>query len=133
MTLLKRSLSLGLLTTAFCCSPFISHAFNEYDKVLHFGISGIFGAATESYLHYQTQLQTPERIAYATLIGIVPGILKELYDDRQRDNSFDWGDMAANAGGALTGAIISNCINNKIQLNHDPKSKKTTISYKVEF
>ena len=130
MSFLKKCVSLGSFV---CAVPAITQAFKEYDKLLHFGISGIFGAAGESYLHSKSQLQTPERIVYGTLIGIVPGILKELYDDRQKDESFDWCDMAANAGGALSGAIISNYINNKIQLDYDPKTKKAGISYKAEF
>lgn len=55
--------------------------------------------------------------------GIVPGISKVLYGDRQRDNSFDWGDMAANGGGALGGALVSICVNNKIQLSIDSRWK----------
>lgn len=113
--------------------PFSLCAFNEYDKVLHFSVSGVFGAASETYLHYNTKIETPKRIVFSTFLGIVPGIFKELYDDRQKDNSFDWGDMAANTGGALVGALISNYVNNKIQVSIDSKTKGAKVSYRLQF
>jgi putative lipoprotein len=113
--------------------PASSFAFNEYDKIWHFSVSSAFGAASETYLHYNTKLGTPERIVYSTFLGIVPGIFKELYDDRQKDNSFDWGDMAANAGGALVGALLSNYINNRIQISFDNNGKGAKIVYGFEF
>jgi len=114
-------------------APVSSNAFNEYDKVLHFGVSGVFGAASETILHYNTNLNVPQRIASSTFLGIIPGIFKELYDDRQKDNSFDWGDMAANTGGAFVGAVISNYVNDKIQVSIDNNVKGAKVSYKFEF
>ena len=132
MNLCRRCTLALLVFSIILTFPVMSRAFNEWDKVAHFGVSGIFGAASETYLHYKTELKTPERIVYSTFLGIVPGIFKELYDDRNGE-SFDWGDMAANAGGALTGALISNYVNNKIQVDIDTKAKSAKISYKVEF
>ena len=117
----------------FFVFPASSYAFNEYDKVLHFSISSVFGAASETYLHHYTKIETPPRIIYSTFLGIVPGIFKELYDDGQKDQSFDWGDMAANTGGALVGALISNYVNNRIQVNIDNKNKSAKVIYRYEF
>ena len=39
--------------------------------------------------------------------------------------------MAANAGGALVGALISNYVNNKIEVRFDIKEKKAMVSYKI--
>jgi putative lipoprotein len=117
----------------FSAVPVSSFAFNEYDKVWHFSISAVFGAASETYLHYNTKLETPQRIVYSTFLGIVPGIFKELYDDRQKNNQFDWGDMAANAGGAVVGALISNYVNTKIQVSIYNNGKGAKVAYRFEF
>jgi uncharacterized protein YfiM (DUF2279 family) len=128
---IKTCTVITLVALMLLCVSVSSHAFNEYDKVWHFSISAVFGAASETYLHYNTKLETPQRIVYSTFLGIVPGIFKELYDDRQKDNEFGWGDMAANAGGALVGALISNYVNNKIEVRFDIKEKKAMVSYKI--
>lgn len=39
--------------------------------------------------------------------------------------------MAANTGGALVGALISNYVNNKISVRFDIKEKKATVLYKI--
>jgi hypothetical protein len=122
-----------IITVMLFAIPATSFAFNEYDKIWHFSISSLFGAASETYLHYNTKLETPERIVYSTFLGIVPGVFKELYDDRQKNNSFDWGDMAANTGGALVGALLSNYVNNKIQVGIDSNGKGAKIAYRFEF
>ena len=122
-----------LIAVMLLVAPVSSFAFNEYDKVWHFSVSAVFGAASETYLHYNTKLETPPRIVYSTFLGIVPGIFKELYDDRQKNNQFDWGDMAANTGGAFVGALISNYVNNKIQVSIDYKGKGAKVAYRFEF
>jgi uncharacterized protein YfiM (DUF2279 family) len=133
MKTIKKQVSKFLIVSMLFLIPTSSFAFNEYDKVWHFSVSAVFGAASETYLHYYTKIETPQRIVLGTFLGIIPGIAKELYDDSQRDNSFDWGDMAANAGGALVGALISNYVNNRIQVSIDNKGKGATVSYRFEF
>ncbi|OPY71319.1 MAG: lipoprotein [Syntrophorhabdus sp. PtaU1.Bin050] len=130
---IKKLTSRLVIAALLFAVPASSFAFNEYDKIWHFSISSVFGAASETYLHYNTKLETPERIAYSTFLGIVPGVFKELYDDRQKNKSFDWGDMAANTGGALVGALISNYVNNKIQVSIDGDGKGAKIAYRFEF
>lgn len=129
----KKHASAVLAAVVLFLVPVSSSAFNEYDKIWHFSVSAVFGAASETYLHYNTKLETPPRIICSTFLGIVPGIFKELYDDRQKDNSFDWGDMAANTGGAFVGAMISNYVNNKIQVSIDSKNKAVKVGYQFDF
>lgn len=130
---IKRRTSTILVAVMLFAVPASSFAFNEYDKIWHFSISGVFGAASETCLRYNSKLETPERIVYSTFLGIVPGVFKELYDDRQKNNSFDWGDMAANTGGALVGALISNYVNNRIQISIDNNGKGAKVAYRLEF
>ncbi|OPY75265.1 MAG: lipoprotein [Syntrophorhabdus sp. PtaU1.Bin050] len=130
---IRRLVSTLVVASLLFLVPVSSFAFNEYDKIWHFSISSVFGAASETYLHYNTSLETPQRIACSTFLGIVPGVFKELYDDRQKNKSFDWGDMAANTGGALVGALISNYINNRIQVSIDGDGKGAKIACRFEF
>lgn len=130
---ITRLTSILVMVALLFVVPVPSFAFNEYDKIWHFSISSVFGAASETCLHYNTGLETPERVAYSTFLGIVPGIFKEFYDDRQKNKSFDWGDMAANAGGALIGALLSNYVNNKIQVSIDNNGKGAKAAYQFEF
>jgi hypothetical protein len=108
-------------------------SFADDDFALHFGLSTVFGAAGESYLHYKTNLGTAERIVYGTIIGSVPGFVKELGDSTQGDNSFNGEQMAANVLGALVGSVIANAVNNKIQINIEQNRKRVMVSLSYRF
>jgi hypothetical protein len=108
-------------------------SFADDNFALHIGLSAIFGAAGESYLHYKTNLGTAERIVYGTIIGSVPGFTKELVDSTQGDNSFNGEQMAANVLGALVGSVIANAVNNKIQLNIEQNRQRVMVSLLYRF
>jgi VanZ family protein len=123
-----------LLVAAFILLiiPASSPAYEDNGEAKHFGVSVILGGGSESYLHYKTKLPTLERVAYGTLIGSTPGLLKEIFDGSQSDNHFSGSDMAANVAGALVGSLAANYINNRIQVNVARQSEKTKVfvSYK---
>lgn len=104
------------------------------DKLKHFGVSAVFGAGIESYLHYGTSLEDSERIILSTTLGTLPGLIKEFIDSTKEGNRFSGGDLAADFGGALLGALAGNFINNFIQIKMDiDKTQKNvvfTVSYK---
>jgi len=102
---------------------------------LHFGISSVFGAASESYLHYKTKLKPPERIILGTALGSVPGLAKEIIDSTKKGDYFSGGDMAADIAGSFAGAVIGNFVNNIIQVKVEKKKgeKKTAISLTYRF
>ena len=79
----------------------------DQDKRQHFGISMILGAASEFGLRRLDIASHCRwgRVALATGIGLVPGLVKEVTDER-----FDAEDLLANAFGSLTGAILSDLI-----------------------
>jgi VanZ family protein len=108
-------------------------SFADDNFALHLGLSTVFGAAGESYLHYKTNLGTSERIVYGTIIGIVPGFAKEVIDSTQKDNSFSGTQMAVNVLGALIGSVIANTINNNIQLNIEKNRKRVMVSLLYRF
>jgi uncharacterized protein YfiM (DUF2279 family) len=105
------------------------------NRLLHFGISSVFGAASESYLHYKTKLKTSGRIILGTALGSVPGLAKEIIDSTKKGNYFSGGDMGADIAGAFVGAVLGNLVNNIIQVKIEKKKdeKKIAISLTCRF
>ena len=90
--------------------------FAEDDKVKHFGVSAMFGAGADTYLHYRTELKAVARIPLSTILGSLPGLAKEIIDSNEVDNSFSSSDMTANLAGAFVGAMVSSIFNDTIQI-----------------
>jgi len=75
------------------------------DKVNHFGVSaplGMFGAAMVG-----KSADTTDQILYGTLIGALPGLVKELYDIGRPGATASVKDMAWNILGAAAGSMTS--------------------------
>lgn len=84
----------------------------DSNSVKHYGFSAVFGFASEIIIHKNfTQLGDIEKVSYATILGSTPGLIKELTDDK-----FSNEDMAFNFAGALTGALLSNYLNNNTSI-----------------
>lgn len=111
---------------------FHSQAFAN-DELAHFGISLIFGAVSETYLHYETDYKTAGRIIGGTILGTIPGLAKEINDSMQENNHFSGTDMSANIAGAFAGSVISYLINTKIEVTLDSRKQKATISFLYIF
>ena len=86
------------------------------DKTLHFGLSAVFGAGSETCLYHQTELKPAKRIFLSTILGSIPGLIKEIADSTKEDNRFSKSDITADITGAFTGAAISCIINNSLRL-----------------
>lgn len=110
------------------------NAFTGDDTIKHFGISSLFGAASESILHYKTKLKTSERIILGTTLGSLPGLAKELIDSTKAGNRFSGSDLAVDIAGAFLGSIVANFFNNFIQIKikkiEENKSFSISLSYK---
>ncbi len=100
---------------------------------LHFGLSTVFGAASESVLHYKTDINDAGRITLGTVIGSLPGLAKEVSDSTEDNDYFSGRQMAIDVAGAFVGAVIADLINNKIQMRIETNKKSTLISLLVEF
>nr|WP_321784679.1 hypothetical protein [Paraburkholderia sp. J94] len=72
------------------------------DKLAHFGVSVPFGA-----IGGWLARDTDHPVIYGTLIGTVPGFLKEALDGTCRTDGFSYKDLFADALGALTGAWLT--------------------------
>ena len=66
------------------------------DKVLHFGVSAVFGFAARN--------QWPDRPILAFGVAMIPGVLKEVSD--RSTTGFSGKDLVANALGAAAGVYV---------------------------
>lgn len=72
------------------------------DKLLHFNACLFVAYLTARLLPCCTVERMLAGFAFAVLIGFV----KELYDEGQEDNTFDWHDLLADVAGAAVGAVM---------------------------
>lgn len=109
------------------------NAFAGNDNLKHFGVSFVFGAASESYLHHKTNLNAYERIILGTTLGALPGVTKELIDSTRRGNHFSGSDLAADIAGALLGTVIGNFFNNMIQVETESSKRKKAVLVSISY
>jgi hypothetical protein len=105
----------------------------DSNSVLHFGYSLVFGVFGETLLHYNLDMSAPSRIFYATVIGSIPGLAKEVKDNSDDGGHFSGSDMAFDVAGAFTGSVISNYINNKVRVNVTHQSDGAMIRFSYNF
>jgi|GEM_PF-1129835 len=103
------------------------------DTVKHFAISALCGAGSETLLHHKMQLGSTERVFFATAIGTIPGLAKELADSTEENNRFDGGDLAADIVGAFAGAVVSNFFNNAIQVRIESGRERKSLAFAYPF
>jgi len=111
-----------LFAPVLCCAD------DNTDAALHAGISSVFGALGETYLHYNFNLEAPARVILGAFAGCLPGLAKELTDE-----SFSGPDMAADVAGALLGALAANFVNNRIGVNVTRNEQRTTLWLTYSF
>lgn len=95
---MKIIIGLSLLLVVF--SPSLSFADDSF--TLHAAYSTTFGFLTDTLLFYQAEnLNLGQRILVSTVVGSLPGLVKEATDEK-----FCYGDYAVDIGGAAIGALI---------------------------
>jgi hypothetical protein len=110
------------LVSAVLLLPVFCFAADSSDTALHAGISSLFGAAGETYLHYHADLEAPGRVLLGTFAGSLPGLAKELTDNR-----FSGSDMAADIAGAFLGALAANFVNSRLKVSVARQAHRTTV------
>jgi putative lipoprotein len=100
------------------CLPAASFAGDDdIDNVLHFGLSMAFGAISETWLHKNHDMSGKSRIVSATLLGSVPGLIKEISDSTGDRGYFSGSDMGLDVAGALTGSVFANYLNENVSIS----------------
>jgi len=113
-----------ILISLFLLSSLYADISFRDDKKKHFGISYICGALGEVLVH-SSELSAVENILYATALGLIPGVVKELSDDE-----FDKYDFAYDTLGSLSGAISAYYFTNWLI---EPQGDSIKVSYNIKF
>jgi uncharacterized protein YfiM (DUF2279 family) len=80
---------------------------SQTDKQDHMKVSAFFSFVANQ-LEYNITDHTPlRRNIDSFLIGITPGIVKEVMDSQEKGNKFDVEDLEADVIGVVTGMILS--------------------------
>ncbi len=116
-----------------CSAISPTHLSAKEDKIKHFGVSILFGAAGESCLHYWTDLEGDKRVFFGTVLGTLPGLMKEAVDSTKEENRFSGGDLAADILGSFCGALLSNVINTKLQVNFKTEKNKRSFVVQISY
>ena len=74
----------------------------EQDKVLHFGIGALSGAAGAFIASELTDRNRFWTVTGAVATSLMAGIAKEAYDERKSNNSWDNADLGATVLGGIT-------------------------------
>ena len=88
----------------------------------HFWTGSAGGLVADTVLYHYAKCMTPVERTFASAgIGLVPGIINELVDQYIIDDHFGWDDIAADALGSLSGAILSELINGQFWISASGK------------
>lgn len=129
----KRRLYLVVLTLLLAIYP-DGEAFAMDDKIAHASVSAVLGIAGETYLHHTTDLCNRDKVFFGFLLGLTPGVMKEIYDSTQKEKFFNGKDLAADIVGAFAGSLFSNFVNNALWISVDKTaSNHVTLSISCKF
>lgn len=102
-----------------------SDSWQGTDKLQHFGVSVPFGAMG-AYIMRDTE----HPVIYGSLIGLTPGLIKEVFDGTCQNNGFSYKDLTYDFLGSLTGALLGNYA---INYYRDRHGSSIGISYSKTF
>lgn len=110
----------------FAMMLFATPAFGvEADKVAHFSSGAGYGLVAGTVLyHYAEQMEPVERMVASTGLGLIPGTVYEIYNEFSPHNHFSWGDLLADALGAVTGSVAAELINGQFWISASGKQIK---------
>ena len=104
------------------------------DKTKHIQACMVISYAGETILHKYRKKPHISNIFYASGISFFVGLTKELYDENDY-GGFSSKDLAADAIGAFSGAVLSHYLNKNyfLRIEHDTKKKKSKIVGEYKF
>lgn len=104
------------------------------DKTRHIQACMLIGYTGETILHTQTDKPRFATVLYASGISFLVGLTKEVYDQNDY-GGFSSKDLAADAIGAFSGALLSHYLNKHyfLRVDLDPKTKRSSITGTYRF
>ena len=94
----------------------------------HFTWSVLFGAIGETTIHNREKFDVPMKIMAGTVIGTVPGVIKEIFDGTETDNHFSEEQVLYDAMGSTLGSLIAYKYNSRTKVNVSGKEGGAIIS-----
>ncbi len=101
------------------------------DNSLHLGLSAIAGYYSEKIIH-QTLNSSGKRVVVATLLGTIPGALKEVVDYKE-NGAYSKRDMLLNMTGAFLGALYGNKKQQRLITNINSKNNAFFVEASYRF
>ncbi len=90
----------------------------EPDIETHFATGAVYGFAFGTIVYHVSEQMGPvKRTLTSAGLGLAPGLAWEIKDEFEKGNHFGWDDLAADAVGALTGAIMAELINGQLWIS----------------
>ena len=83
----------------------------------HFTVSILMGAIGETTIHNRENFNAPMKVLAGTVIGTVPGVIKEIFDSTDSDNYFSGEQVLYDAMGSAVGSFIAYKFNSRTKVN----------------
>lgn len=122
---MKKILKATLISTILLGTSLLAE---DSNSAKHFGYSAVFGYVSETVIHDKFNISDVEKVGYSTIIGSIPGLIKEL-----NDSKFDNEDMAFDVAGAFAGSLLSNYLNNNIFVSIDEHNGEKRVKVAANY
>jgi len=99
----------------------------------HFTVSMVLGAVGETAVHNRETFNAPTKILLGTVIGSVPGLIKEISDSTDSNNHFSEEQMLYDVMGSAVGSFIAYKVNSRTKVNVSGADGGATISLSYSY
>ena len=122
-----RKIAMLLIFSLVIIIPYSSFALDNHFGQ-HFTISMVLGAIGETAVHKKENINGPMKIVVGTVLGSVPGLIKELDDSNDSNNYFSGDQMLYDIAGSAVGSVIAYKLNSRTKVNVSGTDGGATIS-----
>ena len=128
---MTRRIILLLILSLLILIPSSSFADDNFGQ--HFTISILMGAIGETTIHNRENFNAPMKILAGTVIGTVPGVIKEIFDSTDSDNYFSGEQVLYDAMGSAVGSFIAYKFNSRTKVNVSTSDDGAKISFLYSY
>jgi hypothetical protein len=112
---MTRRITLLIILSLLIMIPLTSFADDNFDQ--HFTLSVLFGAIGETTVHNRETFNVTKKILVGTVIGSVPGLIKEIGDSTNNNNYFSETQILYDVMGSAVGSIIAYKYHSRTKVN----------------